>query len=43
MAALHKYGTDGVAEAFSPCLQPAICSGCAFQRACPEGRLFLNA
>lgn len=34
MADLHDYGQQALAEAFSPCLQPAICGLCVFEREC---------
>lgn len=34
LAALHDYGQRGVPEAFTPCLQPAVCRMCAFEREC---------
>jgi hypothetical protein len=43
MVALHEYGEVGLADAFSPCLQPAVCNGCPYQRACPEGRQLAHA
>lgn len=43
MATLHDYGQRGVVEAFSPCLKAAICNGCRFQRACPEGSQVADA
>jgi hypothetical protein len=42
MAVLQGYGEDGVVEAFSPCLQPAVCGQCCFLRACTEGRACLG-
>jgi hypothetical protein len=43
MATVEPYGDAGTEEAFSPCLMPAICNACPFQRACPEGRLLADA
>ena len=43
MLAMDRYGRAGQAEAFSPCAQAAVCSLCPFQKACPEGRVFLDA
>jgi hypothetical protein len=43
MVTLHEYGQAGVVEAFSPCLKPAVCNGCRFQRACPEGSQLADA
>jgi CRISPR/Cas system-associated exonuclease Cas4 (RecB family) len=34
MAALHDYGQHGIAEAFTPCFQLAICRMCAFEKVC---------
>jgi hypothetical protein len=35
---MHEYGCAGVAEAFTPCAQEAVCRGCAFVAVCPEGK-----
>jgi hypothetical protein len=43
MLALHEYGAAGTVEAFSPCLQPAVCKACPFLRACPEGSQLAHA
>ena len=43
MAAVQAYGEAGVAVAFSPCAQPAVCNSCPFQRICPEGKQFIDA
>jgi len=37
MAALDNYGREGVATAFSPCAQPALCALCRFRKLC-DGR-----
>ncbi len=34
MAALQEYGQQGIAESFTPCLQPRICHQCVFERLC---------
>lgn len=34
LAVVHDYGQRGVADAFTPCLQPAVCHTCAFEREC---------
>jgi hypothetical protein len=43
MAAVQRYGEAGIAEAFTPCLKPAVCCACPFQRACPEGSQLIDA
>lgn len=35
---MHEYGCAGVAEAFTPCAQEAVCRGCSFATLCPEGK-----
>ncbi len=35
---MHEYGCAGVAEAFTPCAQEAVCRGCSFATVCPEGK-----
>lgn len=42
MAVLHDYGERGVAEAFTPCAQRAVCKLCPFQELCPEGSAVLH-
>lgn len=37
MEALDRYGRQGIPEAFTPCAQPRICSGCAYREICPVG------
>jgi hypothetical protein len=40
MAAMHVYGEDAIAEAFTPCLQPLVCNQCPFAKLCwGEGEL----
>lgn len=34
MAFMHKYGRDGVADAFSPCPYLAVCRTCIYERIC---------
>jgi CRISPR/Cas system-associated exonuclease Cas4 (RecB family) len=34
MASMHKYGQDGIADAFSPCPYPAVCHTCIYERIC---------
>ncbi len=36
MQAVHQYGHDGVADAFSPCGQERVCATCIFQGICPK-------
>jgi len=36
MQAVHKYGVQGVVEAFTPCAQPKVCEMCQFQEICPK-------
>ena len=36
MQAVHKYGIQGVVEAFTPCAQPKVCEMCQFQEICPK-------
>lgn len=43
MAAVHHYGQHGIVEAFTPCLQPKVCTLCPFREICPEGSAFLHA
>jgi hypothetical protein len=42
MVAVHRYGKDGIAEAFAPRAQRGICRGCSFLRMCPAGRKALD-
>lgn len=37
MQFLHSYGREAMAEAFTPCAQPAICSLCPYKMSCPAG------
>jgi hypothetical protein len=37
-ARMHEYGCAGIAEAFTPCAQEAVCRGCSFATTCPEGK-----
>ena len=41
MAAMDGYGCDGNEDAFTPCVQPAVCSSCSFLEVCQEGRACL--
>ncbi len=34
MVALQKYGQQGLAAPFTPCLQPRVCHQCVFERLC---------
>lgn len=34
MVAVQEYADKGIAAAFSPCLQPRVCSLCAFEKVC---------
>ncbi|MCL4553184.1 MAG: PD-(D/E)XK nuclease family protein [Candidatus Marsarchaeota archaeon] len=34
IAVLQGYGQEAIVDAFTPCLRPAVCRMCAFQRAC---------
>lgn len=34
LATLHDYGQRGISDAFTPCLQPAVCQMCPFEREC---------
>lgn len=43
MTAVHHYGQHGIAEAFTPCLQPKVCTLCPFREICPEGSALLHA
>lgn len=43
MAAVHHYGQHGIVEAFTPCLQPKVCTLCPFREICPEGSALLHA
>jgi hypothetical protein len=43
MSALHEYGVQGIAAAFSPCLQPLVCRDCPYRQVCPEGRELVGA
>jgi hypothetical protein len=36
MDALHRYGKDGVVEAFTPCGRPRVCVLCPYQEFCPK-------
>ncbi len=36
MEAMHRYGKQAVADAFTPCGQPLICKQCSFQEICPK-------
>lgn len=42
MAAVDPYGRAGLSKAFSPCAQKQVCCLCSFQKACPEGRVFMG-
>jgi len=37
MMYLHNYGRQGLAEAFTPCQQIAVCSLCSFREVCVDG------
>lgn len=37
MAFMDQYGRDGTADAFTPCLQPAVCRMCIYERICYDG------
>jgi hypothetical protein len=39
MQALHDYGQNAVAEAFTPCDQERVCALCQFQEVCQRGRV----
>lgn len=43
MQLLDPYGREGVAEAFTPCAQPKVCTLCPYQEVCPVGRLLVDA
>jgi hypothetical protein len=43
MATLERYGVEGVAEAFTPRIEPSICRQCQFVRACPAGQEVVDA
>ncbi len=43
MVILHRYGTLGVIEAFTPNPQQGVCRLCPFREVCPEGRAVINA
>lgn len=43
MVILHRYGTLGVIEAFTPNPQEGVCRLCPFREVCPEGRAIINA
>jgi len=43
MVILHRYGTSGVIEAFTPNPQQGVCRLCPFREVCPEGRAIINA
>jgi hypothetical protein len=34
MAQLEDYGNRGLADAFTPCLQPLVCRSCSFEKVC---------
>lgn len=35
---MHSYGADGAVEAFTPCVQEAVCRRCPFVTVCREGK-----
>jgi len=43
MVILHRYGTRGALEAFTPNPQQGVCRLCPFREICPEGRAVINA
>jgi hypothetical protein len=43
MAVLHDYGQSATSDAFTPCMQPAVCKLCPFATVCPTGRGFIFA
>ncbi len=43
MVILHRYGTLGVIEAFTPNPQQGVCRLCPFREVCPEGKAIINA
>lgn len=38
MSEMHQYGREAVSQAFTPCMQPAICRLCKYRRPCWDGK-----
>jgi PD-(D/E)XK nuclease superfamily len=43
MAVLHDYGQSATSDAFTPCMQRAVCALCPFATVCPTGRGVISA
>jgi hypothetical protein len=38
MLTLDRYGREGIAEAFTPCLRPRVCRSCVYRKVCLESK-----